>query len=219
MPVCCCSSRSRSRICACTVTSSAVVGSSAISRSGVAGQRHGDHHALAHAAGHLVRIFVEAALRARGCARGRSASIARLRSAGAGCRAVVRAHRLGDLVADGEHRVQAGHRLLEDHRDARCRGSRASRPSAGVSRSRPSNIDPPGGDAARAAAPGASPRATASTCRSRFRRRCRACAPLATDSDTPSTAATSPAAVRNTVRRPSIESRSVMARPIARQGL
>ena len=34
MPVCCCSSRSRSRICACTVTSSAVVGSSAISRSG-----------------------------------------------------------------------------------------------------------------------------------------------------------------------------------------
>ncbi len=30
----------------------------------------------------------------------------------------MRAHRLGDLVADGEHGVQAGHRLLEDHRDA-----------------------------------------------------------------------------------------------------
>ena len=30
----------------------------------------------------------------------------------------MRAHRLGDLVADGEDRVQAGHRLLEDHRDA-----------------------------------------------------------------------------------------------------
>ena len=30
---------------------------------GRAGQRHGDHHALAHAAGHLVRIFVEAAFR------------------------------------------------------------------------------------------------------------------------------------------------------------
>src|SRR5450759_3118374 len=26
-------------------------------------------------------------------------------------------HRLGDLVADTEHRVQCGHRLLEDHRD------------------------------------------------------------------------------------------------------
>ena len=30
----------------------------------------------------------------------------------------MRAHRLGDLVADGEHRIKAGHRLLEDHRDA-----------------------------------------------------------------------------------------------------
>src|SRR5450759_3712048 len=26
-------------------------------------------------------------------------------------------HRLRDLVADAEHRVQGGHRLLEDHRD------------------------------------------------------------------------------------------------------
>ena len=47
-----CSSR---RICACTVTSSAVVGSSAISSSRLAHQRHGDHHALAQAAGELVR--------------------------------------------------------------------------------------------------------------------------------------------------------------------
>ena len=47
------------------VTSRAVVGSSAIS-SRLAGQRHGDHHALAHAAGQLVRIFASAA-RHRGC--------------------------------------------------------------------------------------------------------------------------------------------------------
>ena len=40
----------------CTVTSSAEVGSSAIRRSGSADQHHGDHHALAHAAGELVRI-------------------------------------------------------------------------------------------------------------------------------------------------------------------
>jgi hypothetical protein len=38
------------------VTSSAVVGSSAISSFGLAGERHGDHHALAHAARELVRI-------------------------------------------------------------------------------------------------------------------------------------------------------------------
>ena len=34
-----------------------------------AGQGDGDHHALAHAAGQLVRVLVEAALRPRGCAR------------------------------------------------------------------------------------------------------------------------------------------------------
>ena len=58
---------SRSRICAWMVTSSAVVGSSAISSCGLAGQRHGDHDALAHAAGELVRIVVDALRRARGC--------------------------------------------------------------------------------------------------------------------------------------------------------
>jgi hypothetical protein len=47
---CCSSAHAASRICAWMVTSSAVVGSSAISRRGSAGQGHGDHHALAHAA-------------------------------------------------------------------------------------------------------------------------------------------------------------------------
>jgi hypothetical protein len=42
------------RICAWIVTSSAVVGSSAISMSGSLAKRHGDHHALALAAGHFV---------------------------------------------------------------------------------------------------------------------------------------------------------------------
>ena len=54
--------RISSRICAWMVTSSAVVGSSAISSCGIAGERHGDHHALAHAAGELVRILERAAL-------------------------------------------------------------------------------------------------------------------------------------------------------------
>ena len=41
----------RSRTCAWIVTSSAVVGSSAISSSGSKGERHRDHHALTHASG------------------------------------------------------------------------------------------------------------------------------------------------------------------------
>ena len=51
-----CRARISSRICAWIVTSSAVVGSSAISSAGLARQRHRDHHSLAHAAGELVRI-------------------------------------------------------------------------------------------------------------------------------------------------------------------
>ena len=117
MPVCCCSSRSRSRICACTVTSSAVVGSSAISRSG--------SQASAMAiitrwrmppdiwCGYSSKRRSGAGMRTR-C----SAAMARLAQRAGRGGAVVRAHRLGDLIADGEHRVQAGHRLLEDHRDA-----------------------------------------------------------------------------------------------------
>ena len=67
---------SSSRICAWIVTSSAVVGSSAISSVGLAGERHRDHHALAHAAGELVRIAVDALARATGCRRARSISTA-----------------------------------------------------------------------------------------------------------------------------------------------
>jgi hypothetical protein len=42
------------------VTSSAVVGSSAMSSAGSLSEGHGDHHALPHAAGELVRVVVEA---------------------------------------------------------------------------------------------------------------------------------------------------------------
>ena len=54
------------------VTSSAVVGSSAMSSVGPVQQRDRDGDALAHAAGELVRIGVAAARRARGCRRGRA---------------------------------------------------------------------------------------------------------------------------------------------------
>ena len=45
------------------VTSSAVVGSSQIRILGL--QRHGDHRALAHAAGKLVRVLLKALFRVR----------------------------------------------------------------------------------------------------------------------------------------------------------
>ena len=71
----------RSRICAWMVTSSAVVGSSAISSFGIARERHRDHHPLAHAAGQLVRIFAQRAARARGCRPGRASRRARASAA------------------------------------------------------------------------------------------------------------------------------------------
>ena len=52
-------------ICAWIETSSAVVGSSATIRRGLGAQRERDHHPLAHAAGELVRIVVDALLGAR----------------------------------------------------------------------------------------------------------------------------------------------------------
>jgi hypothetical protein len=60
MPISACNSSSSARICAWMVTSSAVVGSSQISSCGLAGQRHGDHGALALAAAQLVRVDVDA---------------------------------------------------------------------------------------------------------------------------------------------------------------
>ena len=80
-----------------------------------AGERHGDHHALAHAAGHLVRIVVDAPLGIGDADQpeqlGRLGERRLLRDA------AMDDERLGHLRADGHHRVERGHRLLEDHRD------------------------------------------------------------------------------------------------------
>ena len=48
----------RSKICAWMVTSSAVVGLVGDQDIGLAGQRHGDHDALAHAAGEFIGILL-----------------------------------------------------------------------------------------------------------------------------------------------------------------
>jgi hypothetical protein len=84
-----------------------------------AGDGHGDHHALVHAARELMRKGREAAGRL-----GDPDLIEQLDGPVAARPAVeghVRAQRLLDLKADGETGVQRGHRLLEDHRHDPCR--------------------------------------------------------------------------------------------------
>ena len=80
----------------------------------LAQQRHGDHHPLAHAARHPVRIVVDALLGRRNAHApqhfDRRASRLRHRQA-----AMAHQH-LGQLCAHGEGRIKRGHRLLEDHR-------------------------------------------------------------------------------------------------------
>ena len=108
---------SRSRICAWIVTSSAVVGSSATSNFGLAGQRHGDHHALVLPAGEFMRIGVDSRRAASGMPTRSSRRLASARAA-APRQAAMQAQRLANLRAEAMHRVQAAGRVLEDHGDA-----------------------------------------------------------------------------------------------------
>ena len=82
---------------------------------GVVHERHRDHRALPHAARELVRVVAGAAPRVRDADLSEQLDGARARLPARHVR--VRAHRLGDLVADAVHRVQARERVLEDHRD------------------------------------------------------------------------------------------------------
>jgi hypothetical protein len=82
---------------------------------GLAGQRHRDHHALAHAARELVR-------ERGGAARGVGDAdlfeqFQRALAARLAIQPEMHLEHLADLVADREARVQRGDRLLEDHRD------------------------------------------------------------------------------------------------------
>ena len=82
---------------------------------GAAGQRHGDHHTLAHAAGEPMRVLVETRPGSRDPHGVENPQGFRL-----GLRLpdrAVKTQGLGDLETNRQHRVQAGHRLLEDHRD------------------------------------------------------------------------------------------------------
>ena len=79
-----------------------------------AGERHGDHHALAHAAGKLVRVAPQHLFGLRNAHQVEHAQ--RLLARAAAIHALMQAQRFGDLLADRKHRVERGHRLLEDHR-------------------------------------------------------------------------------------------------------
>ena len=81
----------------------------------VAAESHGDHDALAHAAGELVRVAVEAGdgVRDAHSAEERGRARARLIFR----QTLVKLERLSDLRADLHDRVERGHGLLKDHGD------------------------------------------------------------------------------------------------------
>ena len=82
---------------------------------GVAAQRDGDHDALAHAAAELVRVVLDAA-RGLGDADLAEQLDGALDRVGV-AQAQVQLEALGHEALDGQHRVQAGDGVLEDHRD------------------------------------------------------------------------------------------------------
>ena len=113
----------------------------------VARQRHRDHDPLAHAARHLVRVLLDPAFGV-----GDPDRLERLDRLVPGRllrQALVEDDRLGDLVADGEHRVEARSSAPGRSSRCRCRGPGASPPRSGASRSRPSNRISPVGDLGR----------------------------------------------------------------------
>ena len=82
---------------------------------GFACQGHGDEHALAHPAGHLERVLLDA-LAGLAMPTMSSSSTERADACLAAHLAVAAEH-LDHLAADGEHRVERRHRVLEDHGD------------------------------------------------------------------------------------------------------
>ena len=115
---------------------------------GIAGERDGDHDALRACRRKAGADTAAAAAADRRCRPARAARRARS-SARRAVRAAMLLQRLGDLPADGQHRIERGHRLLEHHADVAAAHLRASPPRDRRSRSRPSNRISPRGDAPR----------------------------------------------------------------------
>ena len=107
------------------------------------GQRHGDHHALALAAGKLVRIAAEPPGRIANADLAEQIDdlVARL---GAG-EAVVQQQNFPDLLLDRVQRIERRHRLLEDDGDVVAAHLRGFRFSGMLSSSRPLKRTEPDG--------------------------------------------------------------------------
>ena len=80
---------------------------------GIAAQRHGNHHALAHAAGHLVRVVFHAGLRLRNTDLPQhfDACLPCLLAA----QGLVQTNGFHQLIAAGIDRIEAGHGFLKNH--------------------------------------------------------------------------------------------------------
>ena len=83
---------------------------------GVAGQGDGDDHTLTHTAGQLMRVLLESFLRRGNAYLGEQfhCLLVQLRLG----HLLVVLERFHQLLFNGEHRVQEGHGVLEDHRHA-----------------------------------------------------------------------------------------------------
>ena len=135
MPCSRCSRFSRSRICAWIVTSSAVVGSSAIRKSGSAASVIAIITRCFCPPREPERVLVDAPLGLRNA--DAPQPFDRLGARRIAAQRRVRLDRLDDLVADPHHRVQAGRRLLEDHADpAAAHGAHLRLPAARARRCR-----------------------------------------------------------------------------------
>ena len=201
-------SRMRSRIPAWIVTSSAVVGSSAISTFGL--------HATAMAIITRWRMPPESwcgysSMRRAGAGMPTSSSssivaVARRRAV----EPEVVAQHLADLAADGEDRVQRRHRLLEHEGDRRARARSRRLASSVVSRSRPLEAHGARRAAPRAAA-GAAATSPSRSCRSPTRRPSRAPRPPSSENETRSTACTAPSSLSKRTDRSSTSSSAISA--------
>ncbi len=103
------------------VTSSAVVGSSAMSERRPVQQRDRDRDALAHAAGQLMRIGGQPLVGRGDPHHGKR--VARPPAGGLLRHALVGGDCLDHLGVDAQHRIKRHHRVLEHHRDvpaAKC---------------------------------------------------------------------------------------------------
>ena len=102
---------------------------------GLVGERHGDHHPLALAAGKLVRIGAEPALGLADADLLEELEHALARRLIA--HAAMHLEHLADLPLDGVQRVERGHRLLEDDADVVAADAPAAPCSLALSRSLP----------------------------------------------------------------------------------